>query len=342
MKPEIKDRNLSPPTNVFTILGMTVFLFVIGLLFSLVIFILTEELPNPLLQIVIINSIFLSIGVNINIGILNLLINRLKNFYIILISFGVIIGFSFVGLIFTLVLYPILIIYQTKIVYAYLILNFIFILSLSTVITGFFIYQKIIRQKSQALDKETELRKQMENQFYAAKINPHFLFNSLNLMLSLTVQPEKMEKIILSLADILRFFLDASEKKQISLKQELEITEKYLFIQKNRFAEKLDYTINCNTDTRIPPLIIQPLVENCIKHNIKETDKLTVEIEVKKISDQLTIKISDNLKRLKKDMIGKGKGLVITKKRVELANGVLKIKNGEVFIQFSHDKNNHS
>lgn len=196
-------------------------------------------------------------------------------------------------------------------------------------------YQSSLSEKEKLIDEEKHLREQMEQKLYSSKINPHFLFNSLNLMISLLNRPKKAEKALIYLSELLRYTLDASEKKEISIKEEIINVEKYLFIQKLRFEERLGYLIICNDNFLIPPLILQPLVENSIKHNIREVEKLEIKIEVQTDKSEAIIKIIDSNMKVSSDMIGKGTGLDTTKKRVELAGGKFIINNGGIIITFS-------
>jgi signal transduction histidine kinase len=105
-----------------------------------------------------------------------------------------------------------------------------------------------------------------------AQINPHFLFNTLNTLAELvTMFPGKAEKLVLSLSKFFRYTLTASEKKTVKLKEEIEIVETYLTIEKERFGKRLDYAISVvgPLDTAIiPGLLLQPIVENSVKHGI--------------------------------------------------------------------------
>jgi|GEM_PF-2209652 len=131
-----------------------------------------------------------------------------------------------------------------------------------------------------------------------AQINPHFLFNSLNTIAWMTGKdPEKAEELILHLSNFLRQSFD-QKGEMVTLRKELEYLKSYLFIEQARFREKLtvDYSIDDEAlGASIPPFLIQPLVENAIKHGIsKKKDGGTVKIEVKSNPDAVKVAVSDN------------------------------------------------
>ncbi|MEI6751907.1 MAG: histidine kinase [Paludibacter sp.] len=122
-----------------------------------------------------------------------------------------------------------------------------------------------------------------------SQVNPHFLFNSLNSLMSLLDNNPTAEQYVQDLSDFLRYVLMSNDREVVSLDEELENIEKYIHLQKLRFQDNLQVEINIRTESlqcKIPPLTLQMLVENCIKHNT---------ISVK---NPLIIKISDNGKNI--------------------------------------------
>jgi two-component system, LytTR family, sensor histidine kinase LytS len=131
-----------------------------------------------------------------------------------------------------------------------------------------------------------------------AQINPHFLFNSLNTIAWMTGKdPAKAEELILHLSNFLRQSFD-QKGEFVTLKKELEYLKSYLFIEKSRFMEKLQ--VNFEIDDRvlsysIPPFLIQPLVENSIKHGIsKKKDGGTIDIIVEMEGGRGKVIVKDN------------------------------------------------
>ena len=105
-----------------------------------------------------------------------------------------------------------------------------------------------------------------------AKINPHFLFNSLNSISRLILKDSKAaDKMIQNLSSLLRYTLQKAKLDKVTLSDEIMVVQKYLEIEKIRFGDRLEYDISVSDSIKdffIPPLIIQPLIENSIKHGI--------------------------------------------------------------------------
>lgn len=184
------------------------------------------------------------------------------------------------------------------------------------------------------LNDETELRKEIEEKLLLSNLNPHFLFNSLNLVISLLGDKKMAEEAVLNLSDILRYSTDADPLTFIDLNKEVEVVKKYLWLQKLRFNERLEYFVNCNTDGKILPMILQPLIENSIKHNMSKVKKLIITLNIYKEDTSIIIEINDSERKIKEEDMGKGKGLLITKKRIEIINGSFIIIDGGIIIKY--------
>ncbi len=321
----------------FIILSFLLALLSSGILLGLTINLIYGKFSLTLLKIAFINSFFLSLGIIFNISITRIMPIKLNKFLMIILSIFIILGVSLIGFIYLIFTETFFFIYEINLVYSYLLINLLFIICIGIITTGFNIYQKMLNEKESIIIEEKYLRKQVEQKLYISKINPHFLFNSLNLMISLLDEPKKAEKALIYLSDLLRFNIDIAEKEKIPIKDEIRNIEKYLFIQKLRFENRFSYKINCKIDTMIPPLLLQPLVENSIKYNIKNTDKLIIEIDVYKNKNNLYINVIDSCKCVHSNMIGKGTGLENTKKRVEINGGKFIIMDGGVQIIFKYD-----
>lgn len=142
-----------------------------------------------------------------------------------------------------------------------------------------------------------------------SQINPHFLFNALNTIISfIRFNPNKARELIINLSTYLRYNLDIGEN-HVDIYKELEQVKAYVEIEKARFGEKLHvvYNIEDDLEVKIPSLIIQPIVENSIKHGIlKGKGEGTVTIEIKKVSkDNIMITIEDDGIGISKDIIEK-------------------------------------
>lgn len=159
-----------------------------------------------------------------------------------------------------------------------------------------------IRRKRQDEDRITrwkEHSRQLELANLKAQLNPHFLFNTLNSINAyVTKDPNETRRMIAQLADMLRYSLDSFEKDTVRLNEELDFTETYLSLEKKRLGDRLTFNIKIDSDLDdilVPPMIIQPLVENAVKHGINPTNKAgTIKVIIEKHdSESVMISISD-------------------------------------------------
>ena len=142
------------------------------------------------------------------------------------------------------------------------------------------------------------LLKYSELKALQSQINPHFLFNVLNTMTSLIrTNPEKAREVTIDLSNYLRYNLD-NNVKSVELIKELNQVDTYIKIEKVRFGDKLNILYDVDESLynfQIPSLIIQPLVENSIKHGIlKKRDNGCVKIIIKKIGKDIEVIIEDD------------------------------------------------
>ena len=157
-----------------------------------------------------------------------------------------------------------------------------------------------------------------------ARLNPHFLFNTLHTIQALVRRdPETAEAMLARLGDLLRRTLDTADENEVTLRDELEIVEIYLDIQGIRFRERLrsEFHIDPMTlDCLVPTLILQPLVENAVRHGITprpEGGALSVVSEA--AEQRLRIRIQDDGPGLPRDaasLFDKGTGLNNTRERL--------------------------
>lgn len=159
--------------------------------------------------------------------------------------------------------------------------------------------QSLVNKKDVEIAKMKALKNQAELNALHSRINPHFLYNSLNSIASLAhIDADKTENMATGLSELFRYSINKENKTFVSVSEELEMVKRYLEIEKTRFGIKLDYEINADESTmerQIPKFLIQPLVENAIKHGlskIKDTGKILV--EVKQVKEDMTITIFDN------------------------------------------------
>lgn len=131
------------------------------------------------------------------------------------------------------------------------------------------------------------------------QLHPHFLFNTLHAVSALMHRDvEAANKVLVRLSDLLRMSLDSGNQKEWRLSSELEFLDKYLQIEKARFGDRLtmDFEVDPDTfDAYVPALILQPLVENAIKHGVAPHGTHGhIEIRAKNVDGVLQLSVSDN------------------------------------------------
>jgi two-component system, LytTR family, sensor kinase len=173
-----------------------------------------------------------------------------------------------------------------------------------------------------------------------AELHPHFLFNTLHAISTLVhTDPESADRMISRLSDLLRLTFDRTGAAGVPLKEELEFLQKYLEIEQIRFQDRLTvkFDIDPETlDTDVPRMILQPLVENAIKHGIgPRSGQGLVQISARKQDDKIWIEVRDNgvgLSRNARMRFNNGVGLSNTRARLECLYG------GEQRLDFAEEE----
>ena len=186
-----------------------------------------------------------------------------------------------------------------------------------------YIYYSNLQEK---ILQETELKglvRDAELSMLKSQINPHFLFNSLNSISSLTLnKPDQAREMIVKLSDFFRYSLGKSDKELTSLNSELKNIELYLDIEKIRFGERLNYIKKVNKDCEdllIPNMILQPLFENAVKHGVYEsTDSITISLKCSIDDGNLVLKLVNGFDPGAVSKKGKGLGLRNIRRRLIL------------------------
>jgi sensor histidine kinase YesM len=217
--------------------------------------------------------------------------------------------------------------YEVKLWHLFIIsINIIIITSFSVICILYFLHLKISSNLETKLKENEQLKRlQIESKLsiLQSKVNPHFLFNTLNTMMGMVrSQPEKVEKIIFNLSDIYRKVLSLPDNALIKLEEELQLISEYLEIEKTRMGDRLHYEIDVDKNlngSQIPPLILQILVENAIIHGLapkKEGGK--VEITVEHDGRYVLIKVKDDGVGVKTNYRGSGFGIYSIEQRLKL------------------------
>jgi two-component system LytT family sensor kinase len=162
-----------------------------------------------------------------------------------------------------------------------------------------------LERKRKLSEKELEvaqlmtLKTKAELDALHSKINPHFLYNALNSIADLSITDgKKARKMTIALADLFRYSINYSQNNYSTVNDEVAMTDVYLQIEKIRFEDQLNYSVHVKEDAGhylVPRFILQPMVENAVKHGLKATGKITeIFLEIKKEDPGLTINIADN------------------------------------------------
>lgn len=172
------------------------------------------------------------------------------------------------------------------------------------------------------------------------QIEPHFLFNTLNALAGLVREGRNSDavRMIAGLSDFLRRALEGSLRQEVALAEEMEFAQRYLDIQKVRFAERLQFTVDIPTElypAQVPSLILQPMVENAVKHGIaKRAQGGSIRISASRSNGSLTLSVSNDGPNLPADweMTRTGIGLSNVQTRLQSLYGdafELNIRNQE-------------
>lgn len=223
---------------------------------------------------------------------------------------------------------------------------FYFLLALIILTIVIYIFNRRNNLTKQRLEETNRLQKQfadLEQQALQAQMNPHFIFNCLNSIQQyiLTRETEKANQYLTEFAHLIRQTLNISSQKTISVRQEMEYLNRYLEMEQLRFGNSFTYVIKTEgtvdtEKTEIPSLLIQPFVENAIRHGIRNlTDKKgLIEVIFTINNEILSCFIRDNgVGRQKAAAIKstqpapyQSKGISLTFKRIELLNKIFEKK----------------
>lgn len=175
-------------------------------------------------------------------------------------------------------------------------------------------------------DNSQQLAKEAEMYYLRQQLQPHFLFNSLNSINALIAsKPEEAREMVLNLAEFLRGTIKKDGNKWISISDELEQLELFLSIEKVRFGDRLQVNINTDKEAetlRIPQLMIQPLLENAIKHSLYGMrGGVMIHLEINSDDRYLVVRLSNPFDAKAGQPKGSGFGLEAVKRRLYLMFG---------------------
>lgn len=213
-------------------------------------------------------------------------------------------------------------------------------------------YQYIQKQRSKVIQdlKLKALGNEIELSNLRSQLNPHFMFNSMNSIRALVDEnPQNAKLAITKLSSILRSALQFGKRNFIDFKEEIEFVKDYLFLEKIRFEERLNFNFQIDDQLmslKFPPLMLQTIVENSIKHGIStlpEGGSISVEAFTKNKYCIITVK---NTGRINANLVESGIGLPNTAKRLKLLYGEeaaiqLQEQNNEVICEIKLPLKHH-
>ena len=199
-------------------------------------------------------------------------------------------------------------------------------------------YRKYESKQKELAQMETQLSKARLNAL-KMQLQPHFLFNTLHTISSLMeINTKSAQKVVARLGDLLRGILDSGARQKISLAEELLFVKNYLYIEEMRFHDRLTIQYDIMPESEhalVPAFILQPLIENAIKHGFSSNSGVgIIEIQSNIGEEQLWLRVGDNGKgnqNPSQDLFSKGIGLQNVKERLEQLYGTaahIKIESG--------------
>lgn len=191
--------------------------------------------------------------------------------------------------------------------------NLLFMWALLGALHGHLIYRKFRAREVEAARLEARFA-EAQNLALRMQLQPHFLFNTLNSISALIhSNPDGADRMIGRLGDFLRMTLEASPEQLVPLRKELAFIEAYLSIERVRFQDRLQMRVEIPVDllgARVPSFILQPLVENALKHGLSDRSQSgTLIVRARKDSEYLVLEVQDD-----------GEGFVAGREGVGLSN----------------------
>jgi signal transduction histidine kinase len=169
---------------------------------------------------------------------------------------------------------------------------------------GFALFQKnklsgVLQKKELEIAQQKELKFRSDLNALQARVNPHFLYNSLNSIAALShIDADKTEQMALSLARLFRYNTNKENATMTTIREEAEMLRIYLDVEQHRFGENLEYHIDLDEtllNFAIPRALLQPLVENAVKHGVsKLAEKGVIKISAKALAGKVVLEVADN------------------------------------------------
>jgi two-component system LytT family sensor kinase len=224
------------------------------------------------------------------------------------------------------------------------------LLLLLIVMYHFFNFYKHLEEKTVREEQLKKMVKEAELKALKAQLNPHFLFNSLNSISSLTISdPDGAREMLTQLSDFLRYSLRKNDKALLPLNEEIKNMKRYLEIEKVRFGDRLNCEFEIppkSYEMLIPAMLLQPVYENAIKHGLYESiDPVTIRTFCSVNGNGLEISIINNYDPESTPIKGEGVGLENIRNKLYLIynrNDLMSItkENNHFEVKFNLPQNN--
>ena len=197
-----------------------------------------------------------------------------------------------------------------------------------------YVYREHNREKARSEAAWQHQLREAQLNALKSQINPHFLFNSLNSIASLTLtNPAKAHGMVIALSDFMRYSLRKQQEDMVTLDIELKNIGLYMQIEKIRFGDNLKYSFNVNEECSnhlIPNLLLQPIFENAIKYGVYEaSDPVEILLEARKIPGYMEIQIINDFDPASVPLKGEGVGLNNINERLRIIYGSSRLLTAE-------------
>ena len=226
--------------------------------------------------------------------------------------------------------------------------NFYFVM-LSILLFGIVSRSYLTRRKIREIEKLIYEKRIAESRMEAlqSQMNPHFVFNSLNVIQNFVIQNDIENSInyINTFSKLMRITLEHSSELVISIDEEIQFLKLYVAVQNIRFNNNVQFKINISkeldkTMKKIPPMLIQPLLENCFEHAFNDTvSKPKITLDIYKYAGKILVSVTDNGIGIKENKFPKreSKALKLVQERLELldSENELKMENGATGMRVS-------
>ncbi len=190
-----------------------------------------------------------------------------------------------------------------------------------TGMAAFFLRRSVLMQRQK--EEKEKLQKDMELNYLKEQVNPHFLFNSLNSIYSLSrQQSSETPDVVMQLSELMRYQLESSKKETVLLKEELEFIENYLLLEEKRLSKRctIEFLIEGElSNYKIAPMLLIPFVENAIKHGAQATnEQSTIDVNISIKNSKLHVHVVNSKHNTVAKSTRTGMGLENVKRRLNL------------------------